>query len=104
VHHVPSRGTDGDFNVLTKSRKEFHKASDGKIASAVPHWQGDLMPLHAKNFAHFHLWHTAALEDRTDLQAELSLEQLLFGIGKSKVREDVSAAFGDAGNAAVCFF
>ncbi len=40
-------GPDGDFNVLTQSGEEFHKASHGKVARAIPHQQGDLRLLHS---------------------------------------------------------
>jgi hypothetical protein len=59
--------------------------------------------LHAENFGDLHLCHAAVLEDRVDLQRELRFEQLLLRIGKTKVREDVSAAFGYAGNAILSF-
>jgi len=99
-----ARGPDGDFNVLTESREEFHEASDGKVTRAVPHQQGDLRLLHAENFGDLDLCHAAALEDGIDLQGELRLEQFLLGIGKAKVCEDVSAAFGYADNSAACLF
>jgi hypothetical protein len=97
-------GPDGDFNVLSQSREEFHEASDRKVTRTIPHQQRDLRLLHAKNFGDFDLCHTMAIENPIDLQGELSLEHLLFGIGKTNVREDISAAFGYAGNILVCFF
>ena len=90
-------GPDGDFNILTQSSKELHKASNGKVTRAVPHQQRDLRLLHAENFGDLDLCHAAILEDRVDLQRELRLEQLLLGIGKAKVSKDVPAAFGYAG-------
>lgn len=97
-------GPNSDFDVLTQSRKKFHEASNREVASAVPHQQGDLRLLHAENFGDLHLPHAAVLEDRIDLQRELRLEQLLLGIGKTKVCEDVPAAFGHAGNSMVRLF
>lgn len=97
-------GPDGDFNVLTQSGEEFHKASDGKVARAIPHQQGDLRLLHSENFGDLDLCHPTTLENRVDLQGELSLEQFLFRIGKTEVCEDVSTAFGYANNSAACLF
>jgi hypothetical protein len=94
---------DGDFNVLAQSREKFHEASDGKVTRAVPHKQGDLRLLHAQNFGDLDLCHATALEDRINLQGELCLEKFLLGIGKAKVRENVSAAFRHASDALVCF-
>src|SRR6202795_1525536 len=98
-----ARGADGDFNVMGQSREELHKASNGEVACAIPHQQRDLRLLHAEDFGDLDLGHAAVLEDRIDLQGELCLEELLFGIGKAKVCEDVSAALGYAGNAVACF-
>ena len=95
---------DGDLHVLTQNGEEFHEASDGKVARAVAHQQGDLRLLHPENFGDLNLSHATTLEDRVDLQSELRLEQFLFGIGKAKVCGDVSTAFGYADNSAACFF
>jgi hypothetical protein len=97
-------GPDSDLNVLTQGGEKFHKASDGKVARAVAHQQGDLRLLHPENFGDLDLCHATALEDGIDLQGELGLEQLLFRIGKTKVCEDVSTAFGNGDNSAACFF
>ena len=97
-------GPDGDFNVLTQGGEKFHEASDREIAGAVSHEQGDLWLLDAENFCDLDLSHAAAFENGVDLQGELGFEQLLLRIGKAKVREDVSAAFGYAGNAALTLF
>jgi hypothetical protein len=98
-----ARWPKSDFNVLTQSREKFHKASNGKIARAVSHQQGHLRLLHAENFGDLDLCHAAVLEDRADLQRELSLKQFLHRVGKPKVCEDVSAVFGYAGNARASF-
>jgi hypothetical protein len=97
-------GPHGDLHVLTQGRKKFHEAPDGKVTSAVPHQQRDLRLLHAENLGDLNLRHTAILEDCIDLQSELRFEQLLFGIGKAKVCEDVPAAFGYMSHALGCFF
>lgn len=94
---------DGDFNILTQSREEFHEASDREITRTVSHQQGDLRLLHAEDFGDLDLCHAAILEDRIDLQRELRLKKLLLSIGKAKVGKDVPAAFGYAGNAIACF-
>jgi hypothetical protein len=99
-----ARGPDDDFDVLTQSGEEFHKASNREVTRAIPHQQRDLRLLHAENFGDLHLCQAAVLEDRRDLQGELCLEQLLLRIRKAKVGEDVPAAFGYSGNILVCFF
>jgi hypothetical protein len=91
-------GPDRDFNVLTQSSKELHKASNGEVTGTVPHQQGNLWLLHAEDFGNLDLCHAAVLKDGIDLQGELRLEQLLLRIGKPKVSKDVPAAFGYAGN------
>lgn len=98
-----ARGPHGNLNVLTEGGEEFHQASNGKIARAVPHEQGDLRLLHAENLGNLDLGHAAVLEDGVNLQGELRLEQFLFGIGQAQVRKDVSAALGHAGNASAFF-
>lgn len=98
-----ARGPDSDFNVLTQSGEEFHKASNREVSRAIPHQQRDLRLLHPENLGDLDLCQAAVLEDRIDLQGELYLKQLLLGIGKAKVREDVSAALGYSGNILVCF-
>src|ERR1700746_1998754 len=94
----------GDFHVLTQSREKFHEESNGKVARAISHQQGDLRLPHAENFGYLNLCHAAVLQDRVDLQGKLGLEQLLFGIRKAQVCKDVSAAFGYVREALVCFF
>jgi len=89
---------DGDFNIPTQSREEFHEASNREVTRAVSHQQRHLGLLNAEDFGDLDLCHAAVLEDRVDLQRELRLEQLLFGIGKTKVSKDVPTAFGYAGN------
>src|SRR5215470_2510302 len=96
-------GPNGDFYVRTQGRQKFHEASDGKIASAVSHQQRDLRLRYAENFGDLDLCHATIFEDCIDLQSELRFEQFLFGIGKAKVYEDVSAAFGYVSHALGCF-
>jgi hypothetical protein len=95
--------SDGDFNVLAQSCEELHEASDREVTRAISHQQGDLRLPYAENCGDLDLCQAAALDDRIDLKGELRLEQLLLGIGKAKVREDVSAAFSDSGNVLMCF-
>ena len=59
---------------------------------------------HTENFGDLNLRHAALLQNGIDLQGKLSFEQFLFGVGKSKVRKDVSAAFGYVSDALACFF
>jgi hypothetical protein len=99
-----ARGPDRDFNVLPQGGKEFHKASDREVTRAIPHQQRDLRLLHAEKFGDLDLCKAAVLEDCIDLQSELCLEQLLLGIGKAKVGEDILAAFCYSGNVLACFF
>jgi len=96
-------GPNGDFDILPQRREKFHKASTGKVTRAVSDQQGDLRLPYAENFGELHLGHAAALEDCMDLQGELRLGQLLLGMGKAQVGEDVSAAFDYAGNAIPLF-
>ncbi len=96
-------GPDGDFNILTQSREEFHKASNGKTTGTVPHQQRDLRLLHSEDLGDLDLCQAAILEDGVDLQGELRLEQLLLWIGKAKVSKDVPTAFGYAGNSTCAF-
>lgn len=96
-------GPDGDFNVLTQSSKELHKASNGEVTRTVPHQQRHLRLLHAENFGDLNLYHAAVLKDGIDLQGEPCLEQFLLRIGNAKVCKDVSAAFGHASKAIACF-
>jgi hypothetical protein len=95
---------NGDLHVLAQCRQKLHKASDGKVTGAVPHQQRDLRLLHAENFGDLDLCHAAVLKDCIDLQRELRFEQFLFGIGKAKVCEHVSAALGYMSHAFGCFF
>lgn len=97
-------GPYGDFHVLTQSREEFYEASNGKVARAIPHQQGDLGLPHAENFGDLNLRHAAIFQDCIDLQGKLGLEQFLLGIGKAQVCKDVSAAFGYVSHALGCFF
>lgn len=97
-------GPHGDFHVLPQSREKFHEASNGKVARAIPHQQGDLRLPHAENLGDLDLRHAAVLQNRIDLEGKLGLEQFLFGIGKAQVCKDVSAAFGYVSNALACFF
>jgi hypothetical protein len=96
-------GADGDFNVLTQSSKELHKASDGEVTRTVSHQQGDLRLLDAEDLGDLDLCHATVLEDGVDLQGELRLEQLLLRIGKAKICKDVAAALGYARSAIACF-
>lgn len=100
----PAGRPDGDFNVLTQGDEELHKASDGKVARAVPHQQGDLRLLHTENSGNLGLLHAAALKNGMDLQGELRLEQFLFRIGKTKVCKNVSTSCGYANNSVACLF
>lgn len=97
-------GPHGDFHVLTQSREKFHEAANGKVASAIPHQQGDLRLPHAENFGDLNLCHAAVSQNRIDLECKLGLEQFLLGIGKTQVCKDVSAAFGYVSHALACFF
>ena len=99
----PTGGSDRDFHVLAQCREKFHEASNGKVTRAISHQQRDLRLLHAENFGDLDLCHTAVLEDCIDLQSELRFKQFLFGIGKAKVRKDISAAFGHLSDVPVCF-
>ena len=73
-------GPYGDFDVLTQSREKFHEASDGKVARAISHQQRDFRLSHVENFGDLNLCHAAVLQDCVDLQGELGLKQLLFGV------------------------
>jgi len=97
-------GADGNFYVLTEGGEKFHEAADAEVARAVAHEQGDLRLLNAENFGELDLGHAAGFEDGIDLQGELGLEQFLLGIGETKVREDVAAAFRHASDAFLCLF
>jgi hypothetical protein len=59
--------------------------------------------LHAKDFRDLDLFHAAVFEERVDTQRELRFEQLLFGIGNSKVCKNVSAALSYVCSAAFSF-
>lgn len=94
----------GDFHVSTQSREKFHEASNGKVTRAISHQQRDLGLTHSENFGDLNLCHAAVFQNRIDLECKLGLEQFLFGIGKTQVCKDVSAAFGYVSHALACFF
>jgi len=86
-------GTNRDYNVPAQSCKTLHEPADRETSCAIPHQQRYLRLLYAKDFGDLDLCHLAVLEDRMDLQREPRLEQLLLGIRKTKVRENISTAF-----------
>src|SRR5262245_17222545 len=99
----PTGGSDSDFHVSAQCREKFHEASNGKVTSPIPHQQRDLRLLHPENFSDLNLCHATTRQDRIDLQGELGLEQLLFGVWNTKICKDVSAALGHMSYALACF-
>jgi hypothetical protein len=49
-------------------------------------------PSNAENFAGLYLCEAATLDDTVDLQREMGLELLAFGIGKTNIGKHVAAA------------
>ncbi len=49
----------------------------------------------AENFAGLYLCEAATLDDAVDVQSEMGLELLAFGIGESNIGKYVAAAFFD---------
>ena len=82
-----------DFHVLAERREEVHEAFDGKSAGAVPDQRRDMRLLDAKNLPGFSLLEVAPLDQAVDLQGELGLQRLLFGMRQAEVGEDISTAF-----------
>jgi hypothetical protein len=81
-----------DFHVMIEGHKETHQALDGKLAELTAQHLADVGLFDSEGLGGLGLFHVAALHDGVDLEDELGLNQMFFGIGDAEVFKDVSAS------------
>ncbi len=81
-----------NLHVLPQGGKKIHKALDGEITRAIAHQQRDVRLLDAENFPGLGLRQVASLDEAVNLEREPCLEELLFGMRKTEVSQDITAA------------
>ena len=84
---------DNDLDILPKRYKETQQTFDRKLPKLPAQHFGDIGLANAKQTCSFDLFQAALFHNRVNLQHQLRLDQMLFGIGKAEVSEDIVASF-----------
>jgi len=87
------RRPHGDLDILAEGGEELHEPLEGERARTTAHERRDMRLLDAEDVARPRLRQPALLDETVDLQREIGLELLAFGIREPEVAKDVAAAF-----------
>src|SRR5271165_141573 len=83
---------DDDLHILIESHEEPQKALNGKLPELTAQHLGYIWLTDAKQIGSLHLFQTAILHDRVDLEYKLRLDQMLLRIRHTDVLEHIAAS------------
>jgi len=86
-------GLYDDLHVLIEGDEEAQKALHGELAEVAAQHPGDIGLPGAEQGGGLDLFQAALFHDRIDLENQLCLDQVLFGVGQAEVFEDVAASY-----------
>jgi hypothetical protein len=81
-----------NLHILIQRDQEAQQAFDGELAEVAAQHLRDIGLADAEQICRLHLLQSAFLQDRVNLEHELRLNQVLFGIGHAYILEHVAAA------------
>jgi hypothetical protein len=81
-----------DFHILIQGHEETKKTLDGKLTEFAAQHLRYIGLANAKQLGGVHLFHAARFHDRIDLEHQLRLYQVLFGIRHANVLEYIAAS------------
>jgi hypothetical protein len=90
VASAPVRLHD-DLNILIERNEEAQKALNRKLPEFAPQHLGDIGLFDPEKIGSLNLLQPAIFHDRVDLENELRLDQVFFGIRDADILEDIPA-------------
>src|ERR1700722_3046259 len=81
-----------NLHVLIQRHQKPQQAFDGELAEVAAQHFRDIGLADSEQIGRFHLLESAFLQDRVNLEYELRLDQVLFGVGHADILEYVAAA------------
>jgi hypothetical protein len=88
----PVVGLYDDVYVVIEGDEEVQKALDGELAEVAAQQLGDIGLADAEQGGGLDLFEAALFHDRVDLEDQLRLDQVLFGVGQAEIFEHVAAS------------
>ena len=88
MFHVAVR-LHNNLDILTEGNKETQQPFDGELPKFTAQHLGHIGLADAEQARGFDLFQAALFHNRVDLQHQLRFDEMLLGIGKAKVFEDI---------------